>query len=142
MEKKLPGQEPGKIMHINAAGVLFKDRAILPVVSRKKPIYFEEVRNVKIWRRRGITINLMSFLAALALCLNAAMGRYTGLERVFILLYSVVFLGLAIFYKSVKYKMTLVYRDGNRIDVDVDRFLKDDAKYMAVRINKAVSSNR
>jgi hypothetical protein len=142
MEKNAPGQDPGKIVHINAAGVLFMDRVILPVVSRKKPIYFEEIRNVKICRKRAFTVNLLGFLGALILCLNAAVGLYTVLERVFILLYSVVFLALAIFYKSVKYKMTLVYRDDNRVDVDLDSFLKDDAKYMAVKINKAVSSNR
>ncbi len=138
----MPGRDPGNIVHINAAGVLFRDRAILPAVNPKKPIYFEEIRNVKIYRKRAVAINVAGFLAALGLCANAAMGHYTTLERVFLLVYSVVFLGVAIFYKNVKYQLTVVYRDTQPVNVELARFIKDDAKYMALKINKAVNSKR
>jgi hypothetical protein len=129
-----------EIIYVNPAGIMFKNRVLVPLYSSVTPIYFEDIKGVKIYKKRIIIINVLSVIIALLLCISASVGKYTLLERIFLLIYSVSFLAIGVFYKNTKYKMTFLYKDYTYKDIAVDRFLKQDMKNLIRKINKTVSN--
>lgn len=129
-----------EIIYVNPAGIMFKNRVIVPLYSSVTPIYFEDIKGIKIYKKRILILNILSVLIALLLCINVVLGKYTLLERIFLLIYSVSFLAIGIFYKNVKYRMTLLYKDYTYKDVDVHKFFKQDMKNLIKKINKIVSN--
>ncbi|MEL1246170.1 hypothetical protein AAEO56_17990 [Flavobacterium sp. DGU11] len=138
MENTAVAQNSDAILFINAIGVMYTDRVIIPAHSAHNPIYYKDLRRVQIIKRQIKTVNIAGFVLCIAVCLIAAMVNYSIREKALILVYALPLLAVGIFYKNVRYKIILEYKDQPAKSFQLQKTLKPDAKNFIVKINKVL----
>lgn len=138
MENTSVSQSSDAILFINAIGIMYADRVIIPAHSAHNPIYYKDLRRVQIIKRQIKTVNIAGFVLSVAICLIAATVNYTIREKAFILVYALPLLAVGIFYKNVRYQIVLEYKEQPAKSFQLQKTLKPDAKNFIIKINKVL----
>lgn len=125
------------IDHINSVGAII-DNSVLIHNYGGSLISIATIRKLEIHKTTGMQYNLISFLCAVLLVYIMYSVDFTLLEKLFIGTFTMLLLGLAIFFKKSKYTLLIKKIDTECIALPVNKHQKDAAKRIVRLVNKKI----
>lgn len=131
------------LVYFNCVGLVFNDRFFLNFHHSKTPFFIENVKRLKLVKKRVLIGNLSLFCLAatfiLVVIFNNKFFPHKSLLWSLVLL-GCVFIFLSVFFKKYRYSL-YINHNNNPIEVRLDEKYKEDAKYFIKVIAKKLKSD-